>query len=126
MKKIIFILITILISSCSTEIEYLEIDKDNNIISEDEIIGIWVKDGNAWDFKADKNFTYYDYDTLTVINSGTYYLLDGRIYFEDSITGITEVYYFKFIDNYPYAGSKSLKLTLFRDISVVTYWENVG
>jgi hypothetical protein len=125
-KKLLFIILIIgLFLSCSDiETKYLSSDPDDQPVT-DRIIGTWIKDGNAFTFMENKSFTYFDYYTEDVHNTGSYTLLDGRLKLVDISTEVTQNYFFEFVVNYPYAGSESLKLTLVVDTSSVGYWERV-
>ena len=127
MKNLFLILLIAgLFLSCEdgTEIEYVYID-DNEIVPTDFIVGKWVKDGMIFDFKDDHTFRYYDEITGIDNNSGEYRLLDGKIHLDDIANSVYIIYYFSFVENYPWAGSVSLRLVHFDHPEVILYFERI-
>lgn len=96
MKTIILIILTILIFSCQPEPTII----DPVSPYESELLGTWNRNDLAWDFYANGEFMYYEWDTKMMNNYG-FYLDDpaeGIFYVEDYISGLS-VYYLYSIDS---------------------------
>lgn len=124
MKKTITltILFIILLFSCS---EPAIIDPVSP--AQSELLGTWNRNNLAWDFYANGEFAYYDWDTGNMNNYG-FYLDDpdvGLFYVEDYISGASVFYIYQVLYDYPTAGEITLSMAPEFAPGNVTEWGKI-
>ena len=110
MKKATLILLTaILLFSCKpdTIIEYVEVIAEESVVDDPRLIGgSWARGNLAWTFYDDMTFRYFEIDTGTDRNTGTYNADPdaGTIYIEDPVEQESQTYIYDVLINTPEGG----------------------
>ena len=100
MKKLLFILLTVLVMACSSPVsEYIEQLITEPIIDDPRIIGNWERGNLAWTFNSDNTFRYFNRAIDETYNTGIYNAdpMAGTIYIEDPAAGESQLYIYDVI-----------------------------
>ena len=94
MKKLLIILSVLLLWGCTQQPTIPPIPP-----AQSEIIGTWERQNQAFDFYANGEFKYYQFDTGMQYNYGFYLDYGDEIYLEDYISGVCITYFYEIIDD---------------------------
>lgn len=101
MKKLLFILLTVLFMACSDPVsDYIEEIINEPVVDDARLIGNWERGNLAWTFEEDNTFRYFNRVTDETYNTGIYNAdpMVGTIYIEDPAAGESQTYIYDVIE----------------------------
>lgn len=113
MKKTHWILaaLILILAACSNPVIYVPSDDPLNP-DDIRLVGTWEYLNVAFDFTPEGDFLYYRFDTGELLNEGWYSADpgEGLLYMEDPDAGVSQLYTYLIVYDYPSHGEVTLRL----------------